>query len=377
MKFEKALLEDWMRKYYFEVDFDIGSSGVQDFSMAQIRELLGFSLEEIDAVVFHDSQTLGGEGVRKALANRWTDGDADRVMVTHGSTEANFLIMTGLLEAGDEVVVLEPFYQQLYAVAQAVGCRLSRWHLHYENGFRPDFEELRRLVTPSTRMVVVNFPHNPTGATLTREEQQELIEICREAGAYLVWDGAFAELTYGAPPLPDPVLEYEKAISMGTMSKAYGLPGLRVGWCLAAPEVLERFVLLRDYTLLHLSPLVELVAGKVFEQTHRLVGLRLEEAKANREVLSRWIAEHSELVEWVPPQGGVCAFPRLHEDLDVEAFCHRLAQDHRTLLVPGVCFRQPQHVRLGFGGSRENLEGGLARLSTCLAEHLSPSGSRS
>jgi len=366
MEFPRALLEEWMRKYYFDTDVDIGSSGVEDYSLAEIRELLGITREELDEVVFHDSQTLGGSGLRQALADRWTGGDAERTMVTHGSTEANFLIMTALLEAGDEVVVLDPFYQQLYTIAEVEGCRLRRWPLPWERGFRPDVEVLEELVGPRTKMVVVNFPHNPTGATLTREEQERLIRTVADVGAYLVWDGAFAELTYDAPPLPDPVLQYDRALSMGTLSKAYGLPGLRVGWCLGSPEVLEKFARLRDYTILHLSPLVELLARHVIEKAEVLVSRRLETARRNRERVEAWIEEHREDVEWVPPAGGVCGFVRFRGDRDVEELCHRLAREHRVLLVPGSCFHAPEHARLGFGGSPEELEQGLGALSRAL-----------
>lgn len=121
-------------------------------------------------------------------------------------------------------------------------------------------------------MVVVNLPHNPTGATVTPDQQRELIDLCARAGAYLVWDMAFSDLTYDGPPLPDPGLFYERAVSMGTLSKAYGLPGLRLGWCLAPPEVLERFIRIRDYLTLHLSPLVEMIAERAIRGGDLLPG---------------------------------------------------------------------------------------------------------
>ncbi len=181
-------------------------------------------------------------------------------MVTHGSSEAMYLVIHALLRAGDEVVVLDPAYQPLQSIAASVGCRLRHWRLRFERGFAPDIEEAKRLIGPQTRMVIVNFPHNPTGATLSREELRELVAACERVGAYLFWDAAFAEVTYDAPPLPDPALSYERAISLYTLSKAFGLPGLRVGWCVAAPEVLEQCMRLRDYITLHLSPMVELIA---------------------------------------------------------------------------------------------------------------------
>ena len=355
-----------MRLYYFAVDVDIGSSGVADYSLAELRALLGIGADELDAVVFHDSQTLGGDGVRAALARRWAGGDPERVMVTHGSTEANFLLMHALLSSGDEVVALDPIYPQLRAVAESAGCVVRPWPLRPERGWRPDLDELEGLVGPRTRMVIVNFPHNPTGATLTPSEQEALIQRCARFGTYLVWDAAFADLTYDTPPLPDPTARYERAVSMGTLSKAYGLPGLRVGWCLAAPAVLGKMVHLRDYLTLHLSPLVELLASRVIDQADRILAGKRALARSNRERVDAWIAEQAGAVTWTPPAGGVCGFPRFHEVRDVEAFCHRLARAHRVLLVPGSCFGVPGHARLGFGGSAPLLEDGLSRLADAL-----------
>jgi capreomycidine synthase len=364
--FPPALLEDWMRLYYFAVDADLGSSGVSDCSLAEIRALAGIGVEEMDAVVFHDSQTLGGPGVRRAVARRWAGGDADRVMVTHGSTEGIFLLMNALLRPGDEVVVLDPVYPGLGDVVRAMGCRLVPWTLRWENGWRPELDELEEAVSARTRMIVVNFPHNPTGATLTPAEQDALLAVAARAGAWLLWDGAFADLTYDAPPLPDPSPRYARAISLGTLSKGYGLPGLRVGWCLAAPEVLQRMTRVRDYTTLHLSPLVELIAERVVDAADRILEQKRAVARRNRQRVQRWMDEQGGAIGWTPPAGGVCGFPRLHEVADVEAFCHALAREQRVMLVPGTCFGTPGHARLGFGGPASALEDGLGRLAGAL-----------
>ncbi len=366
MNFPPAALEDWMRDYYFEAEIDIGSSGVEDYSLRQLRSLLGLSHEELDAIVFHDSQTLGDPALRQAIGARWAGGRDDRVIVTHGATEANFLVMNALLQRGDEVVVLDPLYQQLYSVAETIGCRLLRLPLQFEQGYRLDLAEASALIGPQTKMIVVNFPHNPTGASLTPEEQQELIRLASQVGAYLVWDAAFADLTYDQPPLPDPGLFYERAVTMGTLSKAYGLPGLRLGWCLAAPQVLERFIRLRDYLTLHLSPLVEFVAHKAIANGDLLLNQRQQQATHNLAIVERWVKERPAAVEWVRPTGGVCAFPRLPAVADVVAFCRQLAERERVLLVPGSCFGCPQHVRLGFGGATAELEEGLGRLAGAL-----------
>lgn len=361
-----AFLENWMRHYYFSTKIDIGSSGVENFSVAELYQLTNLTQKELDRCVFHDSSSLGNVELRKAIALRWGNGDPEQVMVTHGSSEANFLIMNGLLNADDEVVVLDPCYQQLFSIAESIGCQLKRWKLRFEQHFIPDVEEVKKLITPRTRMVIFNFPHNPTGASLTKKEQDELIDTVAEVGAYLVWDAAFADIVYDGSPLPNPNLRYERAISMGTFSKCYGLPGLRFGWCLASNEVLKRFVHLRDYMTLHLSPLVELIAQRVVEKADNLLSIRLQQARINLDILSKWVERHQEFVEWSRPQGGVCTFLRLCNISDSEAFCHHLANVHKVLLVPGNCFNHSSHVRLGFGGATSDLNEGLIRLSKAL-----------
>ncbi|HVR99832.1 MAG TPA: capreomycidine synthase [Thermoanaerobaculia bacterium] len=334
--------------------------------MDDLCRLLDFSLDELRPLILQDSMSFGGTGLREALAEWFLAGDVARTLATHGSTEANFLLSHALLSPGDEIVASEPIYPQLAAVPQSIGCRLRSWPLRFDRGYRPDLDELRSLLSARTRMVVVNFPHNPTGAALTLEEETALIEAVSEVGAYLIWDCAFSELTYETPPVSQlRLLEYERSVTMGTLSKAYGLPGLRVGWCLADPVILERMIQVRDYVTLHLSPLVEWIAERVIRSADLLVHRRLAQARHNLSVVSAWVEAQGGAVSWVPPQGGVTAFPRL-PFADTEPFCRRLAEEQKVLLVPGKSFGHPEHVRLGFGGATHHLSEGLRRLSLYL-----------
>jgi capreomycidine synthase len=368
MEIAPALLEHWMRQYYFDTTIDIGSSGVESFSMLELRKLLGIRQKDLDQVTFSDSRTLGGLGLRDAIGARWANGDPDRVMATHGSSEGIFLAMNALLRPGDEVITVSPCYQQLFAMAESNGCELKYWSLDFDQGFVPDIERLKSLISPRTRMVVMNFPHNPTGISLTAEQQEDLVNVVAEARSYLLWDGAFTEMTYDQPPLPDPGTWYDRTITLGTLSKGYGLPGLRVGWCIAAPGILEQFVSLRDYMTLHLSPLIELIAEHAVRKSHLLLRVRMEQARANLNVLADWVESHGEFVDWAPPHGGVCAFLRMPRVGDVEAFCHRFAREYHALLVPGTCFHCPGFVRLGFGGPASQFREGLTRLSDLLVK---------
>src|SRR6185437_11781825 len=358
-----AKLEAWMRDYYHKVDFDIGSSGVRDLTMAELRRICGFDLAELDPMIFHDSESFGGPGLREALARRWTGGDVDRVMVTHGSSEAIYIVMHTVLQPGDEVIVVDPAYQQLFDIAAARGCRVTRWPLRVtESGFAVDLPLLAELAASGPAMIVTNFPHNPTGVSITAAEQKELVAIAAEAGAWLVWDNAFGEITYTRDPLRPPDW-YDKIIAFGTFSKSYGLAGLRVGWCLAPTELLAEMALLRDYIALYVSPLLEFFAEQAVRNADQIVSRQCAHARDNLRVLREWAASMPELVVYNPPDGGVTAFLEFPGQPDVVGACRRLAEEHKVLLVPGECFGDAYraYARLGFGGTRTELTEGLRR----------------
>lgn len=362
MRVGRAPLEDWMREFYFATTIDLGNSGVQCWPVGEFMRLLDIPQEEVNRLTFDDSETYGSPGLRTALAGRFTGGDVDRVFTTHGSSEAIFLAVSTLLEPGDEIVVVSPGYHSLGSVAASMGCRTVPWRLREEDGFVPDLGALRSLIGDRTRMVAVNFPHNPTGASLTLSQYDEFLDIVAESGAYLLWDGALTELTHGSKPLPEPSLRYERCLSTGTMSKAYGLPGTRVGWCLAAPELLERFLPLRDVLTICLSPLTQFFAQHAIEQADFLVEARLQQARTNLGILEEWTAGHADLIDWAAPLGGCTVFPRFTGVPDADELCRELGRDSSVLLVPGSCFDHPDRVRLGFGGATGDFRTGLDRI---------------
>lgn len=367
-----ALLEEWLRERYFTVPIDVSSSGVENYAFGELCELVGLDDGELAQTLFRDSPSLGREGLREALAARYAPGAGGRAMVTHGSSEAIFLALAALLEPGDDVVVLAPIYQSLSSIAEALSAKLKIWRLRPENGFQPDVEELPALLDESTKAVIVNFPHNPTGVTLDPPAYRQLLECVSGYGCYLLWDGAFSDLTYDAPPLPDPAVELERCVSFGTLSKAYGLPGLRVGWCFAPPELLTGMVRIRDNLTISTSPLIELIATRVVENADRVIGPRLRTAAANRVAFLAWVVENADLVACAPPQGGVSAFPELLGVPDVDRLCEELAADRGVLVVPGTCFGHPDHIRVGFGGNQSEFATGL----TAIAEAVCAGGAK-
>jgi capreomycidine synthase len=360
-----APLEDWLRQRYFSAEFDISSSGVASYSMAEVRSRTGLNLERIDALVFDDGYSLGSPSVRSALAAH-LGVSPETVMTTSGSGEAISLVLSALLRPGDEVVVVRPGYHLLTEYALALGAQVRDWHLRPEQDWSASLEDLRALVTPGTRALVVNFPQNPTGSTLTRSEQDQVLDIARAVGAWVLWDGAFTQLSWNGEQLPEVSSRYDRGVGFGTFSKAYGLPGLRFGWCAGPPQVLEACVHLRDYTTLHVAPLVELVAQQVLENAEAFLGPRREQARAGRETVLRWAGENEGLVSLAPPGGGVSAFVQLSGFADTEDFCSELFAKEKTLAIPGSCFGAPQYIRIGFGGQADILAEGLERLGRTL-----------
>lgn len=359
-----------MRAYYYDARFDLGSSGVRPWRVRELRELAGLDLDEIDEIQFRDATSEGDVRLRDLIARRWWNGSADQALVTHGSSEAIFLTLMSLLCAGDKVVMVEPCYHAFEAVATWAGCEIIRWPLRAADGFRPDLDRLAALAGPDTRMIIVNFPHNPTGAVLTAQQAAVLREIASRSGAYLVSDMALGDLRYEGGQHPDPAAGYERGISIGTLSKAYGLPGMRIGWCLAAPAILRGYLPLRDRTTLILSPLIEMLAIRAIAAADRLLTPRLAQVRRNLAVLRDWAAENEQYVDFPVPGGGVTAFPALRTagGQDTADLCRLLGSADGVLLVPGICFGAPQRVRLGFGGTTAELTAGLDRIAKRLRD---------
>ncbi len=367
MRFRPALLEEWLRDYYFTAQIDISSSGVQPYSMAELRAKTGLSHEEIDALEFRDGYSLGTPALRTAIARRWGDGEPEKVMTTSGSSEAISLVLMTLLRPADEVIVVQPGYHLLVEFAAALDCTVKTWRLDADDGWRASPDVLAELVTERTRAIIVNFPQNPTGASIGEDDRRILLHYAEEVGAYVLWDAAFTELTYETDPLPDISIHYPRGISFGTFSKAFGLPGLRFGWCIAPPDVLASCMRIRDYTTLHVSPLIELLALRVLENADGFLEPRLKQARANRSILREWADAAGDHVSLALPAGGVAAFPRLDSLTGTDEFCEKLFQQHGVLVVPGSCFGCPRHIRLGFGGPTDELVLGLERLNTALS----------
>lgn len=358
-------LEEWLRHRYFENDFDLSGSGVEDYSLREIIDLCHMDPETMQEIMFHDSPSSGCAELRKAVSKEIGLSDEDQILIGHGSSEIITLAMISLLDKGDRVIVQTPAYHALSEWAPYLECEVIPWELKSENCFKPDMDKLSELIKMRPKMVVVNFPHNPTGTTLSLAEQLRLVDLCRKSNSYLLWDEALSKLVYESEPLPTVASLYENGISVGTLSKAYGLPGMRLGWCAANIDILSKLIKTKDYTSISVSPLTEFIATHVLKSSSEIRKRGINFAAQNRTLLGEFL-QRSPQVSGTVPAGGVTAFLKL--PINGRIFAERLLAKHRVLVGPGDCFAHGEFIRLGFGGRPDKFREGLARIESEIEE---------
>ncbi len=363
-------LERYFARHEFSARYLLSSSDCEALTMAELLALADAETKTLwDELKLCYTESLGHPRLREEVAGLYHDISETNVLPVVPE-EGIYLLMHTLLSPGDHVVCTFPGYQSLYEVARALGCQVSTWEPDEEGGWRFDVRDLQNLIRPNTRLVVVNFPHNPTGALPSLHDFQAIIELAQERGVYLLSDEMyrFLEMDAGAA-LPAACDLYERAVSLGGLSKSFGLPGLRVGW-LATQErtILQKVSYLKDYTTICGSAPSEILAIMALRAKEAIIHKEVELARANLAVLDAFFARYPDLFRWVPPQGGSICFPRLLKIENTYDFCETLVLETGIMLLPSRVFQfGDHHVRVGFG--RANLPEVLERFGAYLEEH--------
>jgi aspartate/methionine/tyrosine aminotransferase len=375
VRIEPFLLERWMTRHETHVKYDIAESGILPMTTADLLDLLPAgervaALDRLLALPLGYSEARGTEELRGLLAATYTRGDDDHILVTTGAIEANFLLFNELLNPGDHVVAPYPAYQQLYSVPRAIGCDVSLWKVGPETGYQYDVDALERLITPRTRLIVVNTPHNPTGAMLSPADARRVYALAESVGATILGDEAYRWLAVpGGADFATPFFDMgERGISVGTLSKPFGLPGLRIGWIAGPPDLVRRCWGLRDYITLSPGKLNDALACIAVAHRDRIVARNTRIISANLATATRFMAEHSPLLTWTPPRGGLLALIKYELPMPSLELADKLAIEESVMLAPGSAFGYEHHLRLGIGQRPEIFEEGLRRAGTCFAK---------
>lgn len=365
-------VERWMSAYEQGVAYNLAESSAKQLRLGELLDLAEAAGERdvrrrLEDLVLTYDETPGTAELRGRLAAVYGVGPDD-ILVTSGAIEANYLVFHALLEPGDVVVSMLPCYQQLYSVPEMMGCEVRYWKLDPAQGFRPDLEALRRLLDERVKLIVVNSPHNPTGAYLSEDDLRTILGWAEEIGAMVLSDEAYFGVTLdaGTPVTPPARTLSPRAISVSTTSKNLGLAGLRIGWVVATREIAEKCWHYRDYVSISCSRLSDALACLALACRDRLLERSRALARRNLAVLSDFFARHADSLEWAPPRAGLVTFPALRRETDSRDFCRRLLERESVLLLPGWAFEMEGHFRLGFGEGPEVFDPGLERLGAFL-----------
>jgi aspartate/methionine/tyrosine aminotransferase len=323
-----------------------------------VAELLTFesgAAERFQEVWLGYTESPGGLPLRKAIADLYDTIDPDQVLVHSGAEEAIFVFMHAFLQAGDHVIVHWPCYQSLTEIARSIGCDVSLWRAHEENQWGLDLDELKGLIRPNTKLLVVNTPHNPTGHLMGGSEYQTLVRLAMERNIFIFSDEVYRESEYDVAARLQAACDLnERSVSLGVTSKTYGLAGLRIGWIATRdPAVYERMAELKDYTTICNSAPSEFLAGLAMRYHDKLADRNMGIIRANLKVMDGFFERHAGDFTWVRPSAGSMGFPKYMRG-DVELLCQELVQDAGILLLPGTLYGDMgNHFRLGLG--RKNL----------------------
>jgi aspartate/methionine/tyrosine aminotransferase len=370
MKIAPFRVEEWMNEYEMDAEYNIAETCVESLT---VEELINFSddpaarLEEIKKMQLTYGDIKGSAAFKKGVSSLYESVKPENILPSHGAIGANFLLLYSLVESEDEVVSVFPTYQQLYSIPESFGAEVKKLDLRYEDGFLPDLEKLKSLVSEKTKLIAINNPNNPSGVVMKREILEKIVEIAREADAYLLADEVYRgfDLEEKIPSVAD---LYEKGISVGSMSKVFSLAGLRMGWIAGPKEVIELCQLHRDYTTISNGMISDYLSTIALENKDKIIERNLTKVKKQLAILDRWV-QNEELVEYVKPNGGTTAFLKYRLDLDSETFAKKLFKEKGVLVVPGIAFGRENFLRIGFAGNEKELKAGLALLKEFLDEN--------
>lgn len=365
-------LERYFAQYEFNVQYTLCSSDCEAVTIHDLLEHEPDARERFEQHWLGYTESLGAPTLRAEIARVYQTAQPEHILVHTGAEEAIFLFMHAALQAGDHLIVHAPCYQSLAEVARSIGCEVSQWRAREENQWALDVDELRALLKSNTRVIVVNTPHNPTGYLMSRADYLRVNEIARAHNLILFSDEVYRESEYNAAMrLPSACDVSDRAVSLGVLSKTYGLPGLRIGWIATRnAQIYERMAALKDYTTICNSAPSEFLAELALRHRAKLARRNLDIIERNLRLLDEFFAEQAERFAWGRPQAGSIAFPKFLGGA-ADSFCHDLVTQKGVLLLPGRLFdddAQPMHLenhfRIGFG--RKNMPEALAQLKEFL-----------
>jgi len=369
MKIKDFGLEIYFGKHEFTAPYLLAQSDCESMEVADLLEYEPGMEKELLHTWLGYTKVSGDPELRKLVAGLYTTIDENQILTHCGAQEAIFDFMNAILEKGDHVISMFPTYQSLYEVAQAEKCEVSKWMIHETpSGWGIDFDELGTMIKPNTKLISINTPNNPTGYTLEEEELIRLCDIARKNNIYIFSDEVYKGLDSDGLKKPWVCDLYDKAISLGVMSKSYGLAGLRIGWVATRDkEVLARMTKFKHYLSICNNVLGEFLAKIALRHSDELLERNKKIVGKNLEIADRFFEKYRHVFINKKPQNGPIAFHKLKIETPIEKFCEDLVQKKGVLLLPASIYEYDgQYFRMGYG--RANFSESLKKLDEYLIE---------
>ncbi|MFI5361408.1 MAG: aminotransferase class I/II-fold pyridoxal phosphate-dependent enzyme [Elusimicrobiota bacterium] len=367
MPIKPFLLERYFARHEFSAPYLLSSSDCDGWALSEILSLADSEARALwDGLRLGYTESTGLPALKREIAGLYAGIGPEQVLVSVPQEGIN-LAMNALLKKGDHVVCTYPGYQSLYEIAESIGCEVDRWRPVESEGWRFDVDQLARMIRPNTRLVIVNFPHNPTGALPSPGDFRRLVEIVSARGIPLFSDEMYRLLELKEEDrLPSACELYDKAIVLSGMSKAFGMAGARIGWLVAKDKaVLERLAELKDYTTICSAAPSEVLALIGLRARERILSRHRARIARNLGLLDVFFEKHARTFSWARPKAGTVGFPGLLTGEPPEEFCERAVHGAGVMLLPSTVYEYDRpHVRVGFG--RENMPEALSRLERFL-----------
>lgn len=363
-------LERIQSLYENKVDYNLTETGLHPYTLKEL--LTAEEIEQLTTLRLGYGQTDGAPPLRATISRLYPGAGPSNILVTNGSAEANFIAVRSMLDAGDELVLMLPNYMQIHGLAKSFGIDVRPFYLKEELNWGPDLEELKRVVTPKTKMIALCNPNNPTGAVLSEDDMEFIFKLAKDVDAWIYADEIYRGAEPGGKDTPTfyGFYDYNKVVVNGGLSKAYGLPGLRTGWLVGPTGTIADGWAYHDYTTISTNILSQQVAARVLEPEMRKKVLDRNRAmlRENITYLETWLKKHNGLFSFIPPKAGAMAFIRYNLEMNSRELVTRLREEKSVFIMDGDCFGMDRFVRIGFGSQKDYLLAGLARIDEFLKE---------
>ena len=371
MRIKAFGVEIWMNEFETQCRYNLAETCVESLTVDQLLGLAGLpetALQELLTMKLTYGAIEGSDRLRDAIASLYATRKREHVTIAHGAIGANALLYEALVEPGDRVVTLLPAYQQHHSIPESLGAELRTLRLREENGFLPDLDELRRLAGTKAKLIALSNPNNPTGALMDQGQLQELARIAGHCGAYVLCDEVYRGIDQEGGGCTASMADLcERGISTGSMSKAFSLAGLRLGWIAGPREVAGAVSIHRDYNTISVGMLDDWFAAIALEHRDAILARNRAIVRANLATLDAWVAAEPAL-SYVKPRSGTTALLKLGLDLSSRDFCLGLLRAKGVLFTPGSVMDMEGYVRIGYANNARVLREGLAKTSEYLAE---------